>query len=241
MCWDCLRPLISCFCKSLKSFQTYPRFVFLMHPMEAKKNKTGTGRISHLCLENSEILMGVHFQENKRFQQLLNDPQYIPFVLYPGVNSFRVDQSEIPPNLLLEPNKRPLIFIIDGTWPCAKKMMVVNPELQALPRLSFSSSQTSAFKIKHQPNSSCLSTIESVFYFLKAWKNGGYFEPSEEKDHQTLLIGLEKIVNFQIKCAEDPNLKSYRKGLYKSPEMRTNSLKWKKRSLFYEKENFNNL
>ena len=241
MCWTCLRPQKSCFCEEIKPFQTWVRFVFLMHPKEAKKNKTGTGRISHLCLKNSEIIVGVRFNESKRFNQILNDPKYEPFVLYPGENSFCVERGDAFTKPIMERKKCPVVFILDGTWPCAKKMMIVNPELHVLPRLSFSSSQRSNFKIKHQPSSNCLSTIESVYHFLKSWKKGGHFEPSSEKDHQTLLDGLDKIVDFQIKCAEDPNLKSYRKGRFKEPEMREDSIKWNKRSIFFEKENFHHL
>ena len=147
MCWTCLRPQKSCFCGEISPFQTWVRFVFLMHPKEAKKNKTGTGRISHLCLKNSEIIVGVRFNESKRFKEILNDPKYEPFVLYPGENSFCVESGEAFTKPLMEREKCPVVFILDGTWPCAKKMMIVNPELHALPRLSFSSTQKSNFKI----------------------------------------------------------------------------------------------
>ena len=243
MCWDCYKPAKSCFCRGLKSFDTTTRFVLLMHPKEAKKNKTGTGRISHLCLKNSEILVGIDFGENKRFNDLISDNRYLPFVLYPGESSYRVDRKEIPigiSGLLEEGKKKPLVFILDGTWPCAKKMMLINSKLHDLPRLSFSASADlkSQFTIKHQPSPVCLSTIESIFYFLKAWRKGGYREVSSNKDDSVLLDGLASIVNFQIKCAMDPNLKSYRKGRYKKPEEKTRSIKWDKRKLFFEKENF---
>ena len=129
MCWDCYRPAKSCFCRDLSSFDTTIHFVLLMHPKEARKNKTGTGRISHLCLNNSEIIVGVDFDENKRFNDLINDENLLPFVLYPGESSYQVDKQAIPKemsNILKEGKKRPVVFILDGTWPCAKKMMMIN-------------------------------------------------------------------------------------------------------------------
>ena len=139
-----------------------------MHPKEARKNKTGTGRISHLYLNNSEIIVGVDFDENKRFNDLINDENLLPFVLYPGESSYQVDKQAIPKemsNILKEGKKRPVVFILDGTWPCAKKMMMINLKLHDLPRLSFSPSPDlkSQFTIKHQPSPVCLSTIESIF------------------------------------------------------------------------------
>ena len=246
MCWSCYKPAKSCFCHDLKSFHTTTRFVLLMHPKEAKKNKTGTGRISHLCLKNSEILIGVDFSGSRRFNELINDDSFIPFVLYPGESSYRVDYKEIPTEvskLIKSGKKRPLVFILDGTWPCAKKMMLVNSKLHGLPRLSFSSSPDlrSQFTIKHQPSPVCLSTIESIFYFLKAWRKGEYPEISSNSDDTVLLDGLAGIVNFQIKCALDPHLKSYRKGRYKTQDEKRNSIKWDKRKLFFEKENFQSL
>ena len=37
-------------------FETKTQFVILMHPREARKEKTGTGRLAHAILKNSEII-----------------------------------------------------------------------------------------------------------------------------------------------------------------------------------------
>jgi len=49
--------------------------------MEFKKEKVGTGRFSHLILKNSEIIVDIGFDENKRFQEVLNDPEYESYLL----------------------------------------------------------------------------------------------------------------------------------------------------------------
>ena len=53
-------------CGSITPMETRTRFVFLMHPKEFKQEKAGTGRLTHLCLKNSEILVGVGFDECMR-------------------------------------------------------------------------------------------------------------------------------------------------------------------------------
>ncbi|EPR72991.1 hypothetical protein ADIWIN_2079 [Winogradskyella psychrotolerans RS-3] len=42
-----------------------------MHPKEYKKEKNGTGHITKLQLENSEIIVGVDFTDNKRVNDVL--------------------------------------------------------------------------------------------------------------------------------------------------------------------------
>ena len=67
LCLHCRRRLLTCVCQYLQPFNTDSRFVLLMHPMEFKKEKVGTGRFTHLILKNSEIIVDVGFDENKRF------------------------------------------------------------------------------------------------------------------------------------------------------------------------------
>ena len=47
-----------------------------MHPKEAYKQKTGTGRLAHLTLEDSEIIVGVDFTDNPRLNTLITDEKY---------------------------------------------------------------------------------------------------------------------------------------------------------------------
>jgi len=42
-----------------------------MHPKEYKKEKNGTGHMTQLQLENSEIIVGVDFTNNKRVNEIL--------------------------------------------------------------------------------------------------------------------------------------------------------------------------
>ena len=65
-----------------------------MHPKEAYKQKTGTGRLACLSLIDSEIIIDVDFTNNKRLNALLADSQYFPIILYPG-NDAITAKSEI--------------------------------------------------------------------------------------------------------------------------------------------------
>lgn len=160
-CYACRRARVNCLCASIRPFATRLRFVILMHEEEAKKQKTGTGRLARLCLENSELLVGVDFSADARVNELLRDPAYAPFVLYPGPKA--VNFKTLDP-AALSPGKKPLIFVIDGTWRTARSVLNRSRNVGALPRLSFSGNYVSQFAIKHQPRAHCVSTIEAIYY-----------------------------------------------------------------------------
>ena len=134
-CYKCFRPKDSCVCEVLKPFDPGIKFVFLMHPKEAKRQRTGTGRIAHAGLIDSEIIMGIDFTKNERLCGLLQDPQYFPVLLYPDQNAWNSKKEGFKEEL----NGRKLLaIIIDSTWFCSKKMIKLSTNIMALPKLSFS-------------------------------------------------------------------------------------------------------
>ena len=193
-------PSSSCICKYVSSFQTKTRFIILMHPKEYKKERNGTGRMTQLQLENSEIIVGVDFTNNKRVNEILTKENSSSFLLYPGQDNFNLSlrkSSEIIPFMGVNPH----IFILDGTWPCARKMLKMSKNLQELKRVSFDNEIVSKFIFKQQPAPLCLSTIESVYTVLNLLKQGD-LELCDTKD---FLLPFEKMVEYQIKYMLDPS------------------------------------
>ncbi|MGK0367254.1 MAG: DTW domain-containing protein YfiP [Thermoproteota archaeon] len=228
-CLVCHRKHITCLCTECKSVKTPFKFIILMHPMEAKKERNGTGRLAHLCLDNSEIHMGINFTEHNKVNELINDTNNDCFMMYPGNDTFNVDDQNFSQKI--DYKKQTVLFLLDATWPCAKKMLKKSRNLISLRRVSFTNKKESLFAIKHQPIMGCLSTIESVYYFLEKVKNDELNVNGEEH----LLSVLKKLVDFQIKCAKDSSLSGYRRdGGYSNPESREQSQKWNKRKLFID-------
>ena len=180
-----------------------------MHPKEYKKEKNGTGFMTKLQLENSEIIVGVDFTNNKRVNEILSNEKN-SFLLYPGKENFNLsvrESSEINSFMGLNPH----IFLIDGTWPCARKMLKLSKNLQELPRVSFDNDIKSKFIIKQQPESLCLSTIESVYTVLNLLKEGDV----EQCDTKEFLLPFEKMIAYQLECTLNPHNKSYRSNAKK--------------------------
>lgn len=214
----------------LKPFDTNSRFIILMHPMEFKKEKVGTGRFSHLILKNSEIIVDIGFDENKRFQEILNDPDYESYLLYPGFETIDLGTDRLKETV----KKKAQFIVIDGTWPCAKKMMKLTTTLHHIPRVSFTSDRVSEFKVKHQPMPGCLSTVESIHQVLLDLNRMGMEESHDA--HENLMQVFRHTVNQQIELAQDPNRQGYRKKPFSLPEERKISKKWESRLLFFNSD-----
>lgn len=229
LCLQCRRRLLTCVCASLKPFDSESRFIILMHPMEYKKEKVGTGRFSHLILKNSKIIVDVGFDDNKELQALLKDPAYETYVLYPGDNAINLSEAEV------FPTKKNQFIVIDGTWPCAKKMMKLTTCLHKLPRVSFNPGRVSNFVIKHQPMPGCLSTVESIHQVLLELNRLGV--EATASCHNNLLEVFEETVALQVKLAADPDRQAYRKKPLKAASERKISKKWSDRLLFFRSPN----
>jgi DTW domain-containing protein YfiP len=195
--------------------------------MEFKKEKVGTGRFSHLILKNSEVIVDLSFENNQRLQEILKDPLYDTFLLYPGRKTIDLGTDE----LKLKLTRVPQFLLIDGTWPCAKKMMKLTPSLHSLPRVSFHNQRISEFKVKHQPLPGCLSTVESLHQVLTDLNRMG-LENTDSK-HENLMEVFHYTVDQQLELARNPTRPGYRKKPFKEAEERKISRKWEGRLLFF--------
>lgn len=197
---------------------TRTRFVFLMHPKEFKQEKAATGRLTHLCLPNSELHVGVGFDHDDAVQDLLRDPRFFPVLLYPGKTAVNLSEADARPEFQSQLAGRTLLVILlDATWSGARKMLKLSPSLQRLPRLMFTPSAPSRYVIKQQPQAGCLSTLESVHEVLGALERAGldrYSDPTQ------LLEVFQRMQDFQIRCASDPTRSGYRRKPYRAPEER---------------------
>ena len=223
-CYKCMRPSSTCICRHISPIQTKTRFIILMHPREHRKEKVGTGLMTKLQLENSEIIVGVDFTNNDRVNEILTKEKG-SFLLYPGINNFNLSTSKRSEINSLMVNS-PHLFLLDGTWACVRKMLKLSKNLQKLKRVSFDNKIKSKFIIKQQPEALCLSTIESVFTVLNLLKEGGL----EQCDTKGFLIPFEKLIEYQLEYIHNPNSKNYcptankeisPKNLYKENPNRT--------------------
>ncbi|MFT3780632.1 MAG: tRNA-uridine aminocarboxypropyltransferase [Nibricoccus sp.] len=215
MCYRCFWPKPLCWCGSIQPIETETRFVFLMHPKEFKEEKANTGRLTHLCLKNSQIVMGVGFDKDETVQKLICDPANFPVLLYPGTEARNLSKGDLSAGELGE--RRLVVFILDATWSAARKMLRLSTTLQQLPRVMFTPTSVSRYVIKQQPQDGCLSTLEATHELLLSLEKSGldrYALPEQ------LLALFQRMQDYQIRCACDPNKTGYRRKPYSEPKQR---------------------
>ena len=185
LCHRCLRPEAACYCAHLPCLPTRTRLVFLQHPRE-RRVAIGTCRMAHLALPNSELHLGVHFAGHARVEALAAAPAGSVAVLFPGEGA--KDPSEL--------GALQTLIVIDGTWPQAKKLVMRNPALRALPRVGFMPSRPGNYRIRKEPQAHCLSTIEAVVEVL------GRLEGQPDR-FRPMLDAFTAMIDLQIRCTAE--------------------------------------
>ncbi len=167
-CPNCKKPRVTCYCAHIRSFSPATKFVILIHRDEVRRS-VASGRMAHLCLNNSSFFEGTDFTEHVAVNALINDPKNYPVVLYPGRNSTDISNVETSKRQKLFPVGRQLVvFIIDATWHQAKRIKRLSQNLDPLPLISFTPKTLSTFStVRKQPNPQCYSTIEAIHEFIE--------------------------------------------------------------------------
>jgi hypothetical protein len=121
--------------------------------------------MASLCLPAAELHVGVHWGEHAALGRALADPARPPVLLYPGPGA---------KDILREPPAGPVtLVVVDGTWSQAHGVVRDNPVLQGLPRYAFYAPEPSEYRIRKEPDLSCVSTIEALMYVLGALEGDG--------------------------------------------------------------------
>jgi len=197
-CWRCRRPQALCLCPVEAPMPTRTRIVLLMHPMEWRREKSTTGRLTTLNLENSEIIPGLAFDDHPRFRALADDPANFPVLLYPGADAWDLSVGAFPAAEL--GGRRLVVFLIDSTWPCSKSVLRASPGLLRLPRIQFTPAEPSRYLFKRQPKPEYLSTIEAVHELLLVLERSGL---DQYPDKERLLSAFFAMRDYQIARAAE--------------------------------------
>ncbi|QXH50165.1 DTW domain-containing protein [Pseudomonas fakonensis] len=179
-CERCQRPLAHCLCPLIPSLASRTRVVLLQHPSETS-HALNTARLAALGLRNAELRVGEVFDD---LQALLATPGYRPALLFPG------DEAEVLQPYAQSDNLPLLLIVPDGTWRKARKMLYLNPLLEALPRVTLEQVTPSRYRLRKAPEPGALSTIEAVVQGLNVLEAPGSFDE--------LLRPFEALIEGQI-------------------------------------------
>jgi DTW domain-containing protein len=131
----------------------------LQHPMEVAQAK-GSGRLLHLSLQRSLLLVGECFDE-QQLQTMSMQPRAV--LLYPSTqgDASLLPATAIPDEWLQDPSAVCLI-VLDATWRKSRKMLHHNPWLQRLPRMAIDHPPASRYLIRKAQGAHQLSTLEAT-------------------------------------------------------------------------------
>jgi DTW domain-containing protein YfiP len=162
-CLRCLRAQVACICRWIVPVEHEVEVLILQHPMEVNHAK-GSARLLHSSLHRSELVVGETFP-NEELQRLLAGKQNL--LLYPAATGAEpvCAASASEPPAVDDPAALRLV-VLDGTWRKSRKMLFLNPLLQALPRYPLRATPASHYLIRkaHRPDQ--LSTLEAGCYAL---------------------------------------------------------------------------
>jgi DTW domain-containing protein YfiP len=189
-------------CQYFCEIETETKFVILMHPKEFKKVKNNTGHFTHQNLKNSELFVGIDFSDHKRINEIIASHE--SYILFPSENA--INLTEKNPK---ESTKPLAIFLIDSTWSCAKPIFYQSRNLQNLKHMSFTTTKTSQYQIKEQPDAAYLSTIESTLVVLELLNDHG-IESIEVELLDSFLEPFYQMIAYQKSLIENPKSNAVR-------------------------------
>ncbi len=201
MCLDCRQPSFNCYCDHIEKINPKIKFVILTHPIEVRR-RIATGRMSHLCLQNSELIVGHNFSKNLKVSEIIENPEYHSVILYPGRNATNISTGENLPFTSSE--KKLAIFVIDGTWNTARKMLHLSQNLKSLSQICFTPQRLSNFRVRKQPAPECVSTIEAIHQTIELIGPHVGFD-SATREHDKLLKVFDRLVEQQLVFVQRAN------------------------------------
>jgi DTW domain-containing protein YfiP len=166
-CATCLRAQAACICRWIAPVVSNVDVLVLQHPLEVG-NAKNSARLLHLSLPGSALVAGEAFDPGE-LAALLHAGGRAPVLLYPetpGDASLGIAPAPVvAPEALGEPGRVRLV-VLDATWRKSRKMLYLNPALQALPRLALRDMPASNYRIRKAHAPGQLSTLEATAYAL---------------------------------------------------------------------------
>lgn len=209
-CPRCHRALRTCVCALARPVAHQVEVLILMHPLEVHEAK-GTGHLLHLCLPHSRVMVGEEFDAAELEAALHGrwasraDADSAPrhsLLLYPDTagQDAALGLSAAGPLPLPwpQPPERLRLVIIDGTWRKSRKILYLNPALQALPRLPLLGVEDSGYVIRKAHLPEQLSSFEAAALALTQLQT----RPEDATAHAVLQEVFSQFVAQQLQLRQ---------------------------------------
>ena len=164
-CSQCLRPLTECYCHAITVLHSDVRIIILQHHSEVA-HPFNTARMAELALHDCHIVVGESFSLSQPEISTLCNADFSPMLLFPVMHPISMAEQRLR---VKEQGKAPLLFIPDGTWKKAKKILHCSPDIAALPSIKLDAMDKSIYGVRKSTQEGGVSTVEACFHFLSQW------------------------------------------------------------------------
>lgn len=161
-CPGCRVMFSHCLCGLRPAVPTRAGMCLLMADIEPLK-PSNTGWLIADVVTDSYAYSWARTEVDPRFLTLLADPQWQPYVVFPGefVAPERVLTALLPDVAVAgQAPKRPLFVLLDATWAEAGKMFRKSPYLNHFPVLSLHPEQISTYRLRRSSRTDHFCTSE---------------------------------------------------------------------------------
>lgn len=157
MCYRCFKPEMTCVCARLTPVANRTGIIILQHRSE-RFHALSTARLAARGLGRVKLYVA-----SMSWDGCLHSPVVLPpdtGLLFPAPSAR--DLAEVPRN------EQPAhLVILDGTWSHARRLYRHNPWLHVVPHFSITPDAPSRYRLRRQPKTHFLSTIESIVQALQ--------------------------------------------------------------------------
>lgn len=164
LCARCGSPLARCLCALVADVDNRAEVLLLQHPLEQAQAK-GTARLLALSLRHCHLMVGESFEPGQLLAALhaptADGAAAQPVLLYPAAAQ---DPLFLPGSHAAQQLR---LVVIDATWRKSRKMLALNPALQALPRMALEDAPPSRYSIRRAESATQRSTLEATLLALE--------------------------------------------------------------------------
>lgn len=154
-CADCRVQRSHCFCTWKPSVESRAGVCLIMHDVEPLK-PSNTGWLIADLVADTFAFGWSRTEVDPALLALLNDPQWEPYVVFPG----EFVQPERVVGMPSKGDRRPLFILLDATWTEARKMFRKSPYLDRFPVLSIQPESLSRYRLRRSKRDDHLCTAE---------------------------------------------------------------------------------
>lgn len=180
-CPFCRVGINHCLCEYQPDIETQLAVLLIVSQNEVFK-PSNTGRLIADTVKETYVYQWNRTDPDSQMLDLLQDPGYFPVLVFPAQSDD--DQARVINNVShMNPDKKPLLIFVDGSWREAKRIVRRSEYLTDLPLVSIEPETLSNYVMRKSDNEQHLATAEVASIVLKTF--------GEHQGAETLRLWFE--------------------------------------------------